>query len=90
MGNVMYQLEFTLHDTYYNTLFSVGLISLYIKYSDWNFHAKLEENTVFYLHLKCYNSYLTTKGLYCHVLEKWLDNQGLEKLIYIWPSLMNV
>lgn len=62
---------------------------LHAKYADWNFHGKLEENTKFYLCLGCYNSCLLIEVLYCHPLEKWLDNQWVEKLLQICPSLMN-
>lgn len=62
---------------------------LHAKYADWNFHGKLEENTKFYLCLGCYNSCLLMEVLYCHPLEKWLDNQWVEKLLQICLSLMN-
>lgn len=61
---------------------------LHAKYADWNFHAKLEENT-FSLCLECSNSCLLIQVLCCHSLEKWFDNQWVEKLLQIWPSLMN-
>lgn len=57
--------------------------------ADCNFHAKLEENTMFYLCLECSNSCSLIEVLCCHPSEKWLDNQWVEKLLQIWPSLMN-
>lgn len=62
---------------------------LHAKYADWNFHAKLEENSVFYFCLECSNSCLLIEVLCCHPLEKWLGNQGVEKLLQSWPSVMN-
>lgn len=54
---------------------------LHAKYADWNFHAQIEENTMCYLCLEYSNN--------CLCLEKWLDNQWVEKLLQIWPSLRN-
>lgn len=62
---------------------------LHGNYADWNFHAKLEENTMFYLCLECSNTCLLIEVLCCHRSEKWLDSQWVEIFLQIWPSLMN-